>query len=311
MNVAAPPLERWRRISASSQRRLAAWNAMNPVAPAPPKSWRLPGRAACLLVAALALPFACHSASAQDTRFEARVTRVVDGDSLWVAAKPSGAPVELRLLGIDAPEICQAWGAQSRAALEELVMNKGVVVHTQGHDTHGRTLGTVYVGALNVNKAQVQEGHAWSTRYKFDRGPYVADERMARALSRGLNRDGGALMPRDFRQLHGPCVAGETAAPVAAASATPPERGAAPAAVPSKAGSAPAAPVAKAAAAAVSPPSIDGFQCDGRNRCRQMTSCAEAMWFMKNCPGVQMDGNSDGIPCERQWCAAQGDAARR
>mgnify|MGYP001176767674 FL=1 len=49
-------------------------------------------------------------------------------------------------------------------------------------------------------------------------------------------------------------------------------------------------------------PSTTAFQCDGRIYCSQMTSCAEATYFLKNCPGVKMDGNNDGIPCERQWC---------
>lgn len=44
------------------------------------------------------------------------------------------------------------------------------------------------------------------------------------------------------------------------------------------------------------------FRCDGRQYCSQMTSCAEAMFFVKNCPGTKMDGNNDGIPCETQWC---------
>lgn len=44
------------------------------------------------------------------------------------------------------------------------------------------------------------------------------------------------------------------------------------------------------------------FQCDGRTHCAQMTSCEEATYFLRNCPGVQMDGNHDGVPCERQWC---------
>ena len=44
------------------------------------------------------------------------------------------------------------------------------------------------------------------------------------------------------------------------------------------------------------------FRCDGRTMCSQMTSCEEATYFLKNCPGVKMDGNNDGIPCERQWC---------
>ena len=44
------------------------------------------------------------------------------------------------------------------------------------------------------------------------------------------------------------------------------------------------------------------FKCDGRTRCSQMTSCEEAKFFLKNCPDVKMDGNNDGIPCEKQWC---------
>ena len=48
--------------------------------------------------------------------------------------------------------------------------------------------------------------------------------------------------------------------------------------------------------------STAGFKCDGRTYCSQMTSCAEAKYFLKNCPGVQMDGNHDGKPCEQQWC---------
>lgn len=44
------------------------------------------------------------------------------------------------------------------------------------------------------------------------------------------------------------------------------------------------------------------FQCDGRVYCSQMTSCAEATFFLRNCPGTKMDGDNNGVPCERQWC---------
>jgi hypothetical protein len=44
------------------------------------------------------------------------------------------------------------------------------------------------------------------------------------------------------------------------------------------------------------------FKCDGRIYCSQMTSCREATFFLQNCPGTKMDGNNDGVPCERQWC---------
>ncbi len=44
------------------------------------------------------------------------------------------------------------------------------------------------------------------------------------------------------------------------------------------------------------------FHCDGRVYCSQMTSCEEATYFLQHCPGVKMDGEGDGVPCEKQWC---------
>jgi len=54
--------------------------------------------------------------------------------------------------------------------------------------------------------------------------------------------------------------------------------------------------------AVAEPSSNEQFKCDGRTHCSNMTSCAEATFFLRNCPGVEMDGNNDGVPCERQWC---------
>ena len=44
------------------------------------------------------------------------------------------------------------------------------------------------------------------------------------------------------------------------------------------------------------------FSCDGRTHCSQMRSCEEAIYFIQHCPNTKMDGNNDGVPCERQWC---------
>lgn len=48
---------------------------------------------------------------------------------------------------------------------------------------------------------------------------------------------------------------------------------------------------------------INSFKCDGRLHCSQMTSCSEAKNFLSHCPGVKMDGDGDGIPCEDQFCS--------
>ncbi len=44
------------------------------------------------------------------------------------------------------------------------------------------------------------------------------------------------------------------------------------------------------------------FQCTGKMYCSEMSSCAEAKFYLRNCPGTKMDGDNDGIPCEQQWC---------
>ena len=49
-------------------------------------------------------------------------------------------------------------------------------------------------------------------------------------------------------------------------------------------------------------PAAAQFSCDGRTYCSQMRSCAEATYFLRHCPNTKMDGNHDGVPCERQWC---------
>ena len=158
--------------------------------------------AVCLaLCVSAAWPAAPRSARS----IEGPVTYVSDGDSLWVQVD-NARPLEVRLRDIDAPELCQAWGPEARKALQELVLQKRVSVQLFGKDAYGRAIGRVALGDVDVGQRLVEEGHAWSQRIKWDRGPLVKQERMARALSRGLHVDRAAVMPRDFRRDHGPCA---------------------------------------------------------------------------------------------------------
>ena len=43
------------------------------------------------------------------------------------------------------------------------------------------------------------------------------------------------------------------------------------------------------------------YKCDGRQHCSQMSSYEEAKYFIQHCPNTKMDGDKDGIPCERQF----------
>ena len=155
---------------------------------------------ACGWVFAVAVAGAAPRADIQGV-----VTHVSDGDSLSVT--PAGQPpIVVRLSDIDAPEICQQGGAEARQALVELALNKPATLRTVGRDSYGRVLGVVTVDGVNLGVRMVEEGHAWSNRTRNDRGPLVKQERMAKALGRGLHATTGAIMPRDFRAQHGPCV---------------------------------------------------------------------------------------------------------
>jgi endonuclease YncB( thermonuclease family) len=219
-------------------------------------------------------------APAQPVELTGSVSRIVDGDTLWLRTAEGSEPTVIRIEGIDAPERCQPGGKEATAALTDLALNRSVTVRVVAHDDWGRTVGKVFDGGKDLGDRMVRDGHAWSTRFKYDRGPYMAEERMAQSLKRGLHAEGGAIQPREFRQRYGPCQ-GDAAAPATA-----------PAVAPS------AAPAALPAAISAAP------RCDGRQFCSQMSSCDEAKWFLKNCPGVKMDGNRDGVPCEKQWCRA-------
>ncbi|MCP4341422.1 MAG: hypothetical protein GY799_21705 [Desulfobulbaceae bacterium] len=44
------------------------------------------------------------------------------------------------------------------------------------------------------------------------------------------------------------------------------------------------------------------YTCRGKTHCSQMTSCEEARFYLRNCPGTKIDGDGNGVPCEKQWC---------
>ena len=46
------------------------------------------------------------------------------------------------------------------------------------------------------------------------------------------------------------------------------------------------------------PASGSGFSCGGKRYCRDMTSCAEARFYLRECGLSRLDGDRDGVPCE-------------
>lgn len=133
--------------------------------------------------------------------FEARVLRVVDGDSLWVRARADTPPLRLRLQGLDAPETCQRFGPQAREALSARLVLAGERVWVQklGRDSYDRWLARVSTGDGDLGAWLVGQGLAWSD------GAYRRQESEARRQGLGLFAQAQPERPRDFRRRHGPC----------------------------------------------------------------------------------------------------------
>jgi len=137
--------------------------------------------------------------------FFAQATHVTDGDTLWVRVSPSQPPRKLRLLGIDAPELCQQGGAASRDVLWQLVRGQSLMITVNFQDSYGRDLARVELAQDDVAAAMVRLGQAWSSRWQRSLGPYAQQEAQARAAGRGLFAQPDPELPSDFRKRHGSC----------------------------------------------------------------------------------------------------------
>ena len=188
--------------------------------------WLTSKLAACavaLASAAVALPAAAwpaaadHAATSKNQRRAGVVSRVIDGDTVWLAPSGKGQSVKVRINGIDAPEICQAGGVASRDALAGRVLGKSVLIAvpaSRSRDDYGRVLGALELNGEDIGRWMVQSGHAWSYSYKLRPGAYTNEQFLARQTRRGLFGDPRAEEPRRFRQRNGSCYAYGHAKPV-------------------------------------------------------------------------------------------------
>lgn len=158
---------------------------------------------AALLLAASGL--AC-AAPQPGTPWQGTVSHVSDGDTLWVRPAAGGARQKIRVHGIDAPELCQVHGPQARSALRRWAWHREVLVEPLRPDDYGRLVARLWLDGQDLAARMVEDGHAWSYRYRHSPGPYARQEGEARAAQRGLFADPQAQEPYAFRRRHGPCT---------------------------------------------------------------------------------------------------------
>jgi len=134
-----------------------------------------------------------------------RVVSVHDGDTATVL-DAGHTQHKIRLAGIDAPELHQAFGRVSQRHLSNAIQGKTVVVHWTKHDKYGRIVGTILLDDHDVNLDQMRAGLAWHyKRYEREQPPaeratYANAETEAHAAHLGLWQDAKPVPPWDYRK---------------------------------------------------------------------------------------------------------------
>lgn len=142
----------------------------------------------------------------QGTHYRGRVTSVHDGDTVRIT-DTDGRKHKVRLAYIDAPEIGQAHGIESRDRLRRILSDETVDVQVTDTDRYGREVAYLFSDGLDINLSQIENGAAWhytsiakKQQPKADFAAYAAAEAYARAERTGLWARREPLAPWLFRK---------------------------------------------------------------------------------------------------------------
>ena len=202
-----------------------------------------------------------------DTTFclDAVVVGISDGDTVTILDAERRQRIKVRLTEIDTPERGQPWGTRVRQALADKVFRRDVRVASEGEDRYGRLLGRLYVGDRDINREMVREGHAWVYRRYSSDIWLLDDEEAVRETRQGLWSlpETDRVPPWEWRRgVRSSSVAGTAVPSVAFGTTVPPT-------------------------------------CGTKTTCGEMSSCDEARFFLAQCGITRLDGDGDGVPCER------------
>lgn len=220
---------------------------------------------------------------AQDTF---KVLKVVDGDTIQVDVR--GKKEVVRLLGIDTPESVdprkpvQCFAKEATNKMKSFVNGKSVILvddSTQGNrDKYNRLLRYVYLPdsvRTFVNGEMVKQGYAFS--YKEYPTKMLAKfngfEKYAREHNLGLWSS---------------CPISLSPTKTVTKTTTPKT------VTPTSTYTAPVQTNTNSGNSGIT----SGFTCSGKTTCGQMTSCAEARFYLTTCGVNRLDGDKDGTPCE-------------
>lgn len=113
-------------------------------------------------------------------------------------------PVRVKLLGVDAPELNQAFGDVAKKHLSDLVFNQAVLVNYSGIAADKSLIGRVLLNDADVGAQMIRDGAAWfdprnvDRLSETDREVYRQSELAARRERRGLWQAENPTAPWEF-----------------------------------------------------------------------------------------------------------------
>lgn len=149
------------------------------------------------------------SVSAAPSTMHVHLEGIADGDTIYVRDTEARASHRVRLAMIDAPESKQAYGSQSKGALQQLLRGAGILtLKVESTDRYGRLIALVEdERGRNINLEMVNQGAAWVYTPYARRGIFSAlypdfqeAERSARMRQLGLWNNPNAIEPWRFRR---------------------------------------------------------------------------------------------------------------
>ena len=155
---------------------------------------------------ALAVWLVIAAAPSQAAELRGKVVNVHDGDTITLL-DADRRQHKIRLSGIDAPELKQAFGRASRQHLADQVAGRTVVIEWSKRDKYNRIVGKILLDGRDINISQIEAGLAWhykkyaSEQIPADRAHYAQAEEHARAARLKIWQEIHPVPPWEYRKM--------------------------------------------------------------------------------------------------------------
>ena len=134
--------------------------------------------------------------------FEAKVIRIIDGDTMEVLY--GELPVTIRLQHIDCPEKKgnQPFGNKAKQTLSDLCFGQSIEIKYSGDkDRNGRYICELFtIDGLNINQEMIKKGMAWHYKKYSNDNQYAELENEARKNKIGLWSEPNPTPPWEWRK---------------------------------------------------------------------------------------------------------------